>query len=75
MMAAIAAAMALPATAKASALNSIGPYVSRGKGKDRRSGKKPGNRTGKTYQMNGAREVARRLRQIKAGQLRVSEAA
>ena len=47
-------------------------YKSRGHGKGVISGKKWGNESGKTYPTNGAREVARRQRQIACGMLKVS---
>lgn len=50
------------------------PYVSRGHGRAAYSGKKrgpsPSGKYARTF--NGKREVARRLRQIAAGQLQVS---
>ena len=50
----------------------LGAYESRGKGRGRYSGRKPGNYSGKTYQPNGARECARRVRQIEKGMLQCS---
>lgn len=54
------------------ALASIPAHRSRGHGRNKYGGKKRGNRAVKTYVPNGAREVARRLRQINNGVLRTS---
>lgn len=51
-------------------LQALGPYESRGKGRGTYPGKKPGNRTGKLYAPNGARECERRRRQIAKGMLK-----
>ena len=67
MMALVAAALALPPLAQREALAEIGPYKSRGHGRSVQ---------GKVYRINprkftpnGAREVARRQRQIAKGML------
>lgn len=50
-------------------VSALGAYEGRGKGRGKYSGKKPGNRSGKLYAANGARECARRVRQIEKGML------
>lgn len=67
MMAALSAAMALPQAQQAAALASIGPYKSRGKGRGNVS--KTYRTNPKKFTPNGAREVARRQRQIAKGLL------
>lgn len=68
-MAALSAAMARPGMTQQLAIAEVGPYVSRGKGQGKHSGKKPGNRTGRTYAPNGKKECARRQRQMANNQL------
>lgn len=68
-MAALSAAMARPGMTQQLAIAEVGPYVSRGKGQGKHSGKKPGNSTGRTYAPNGKKECARRLRQMANNQL------
>lgn len=68
-MAALSAAMATPGMTQQLALAEVGPYVSRGKGQGKRSGKKPGNHTGRIYAANGKKECARRQRQMANSQL------
>lgn len=51
------------------AVGALGAYEGRGKGRGKYSGKKPGNSSGKTYAPNGARECARRVRQMEKGML------
>lgn len=70
--AAIRAAFDLPFGERQLALSTIPSYRSRGHGRNKYGGKKRGNRTGKTYSPNGAREVERRQRQINNGVLRTS---
>jgi hypothetical protein len=57
-------------------IKALGPYESRGKGKGGGRGTKRSaamrRGSGKAYPMNGAREVARRQRQIAAGTLKIS---
>ena len=52
-----------------SAISTVGHYRSRGHGKGKYSGKKPGNKSGRTYAANGKKECARRLRQMANNQL------
>ena len=47
------------------AINALGPYAGRGKGR----GKKQPNGSGRVYESNGIRECARRVRQIEKGML------
>lgn len=75
MMAAISALLAqgLKGFELQQQINALGPYRSRGKGRGKAFDRqRHGNSTGKTYPMNGAREVARRQRQIAAGILRTN---
>lgn len=54
-------------------IGALGQYKSRGKGRGKPFDRqRHGNRSGNTYPMNGAREVARRQRQIAAGILRTN---
>jgi hypothetical protein len=59
MFAAVAAAMKLEGTARLDALNEIGPYKSRGKGRGTPS-RRYGNRSGIYKPHQGARECERR---------------
>lgn len=68
MMAAISALLSQGMSLQMAA-DKVGPYQSRGKGKGKYSGKKPGNHSGRTYAANGKKECARRLRQMELGRL------
>lgn len=51
------------------AINALGPYKGRGKGRGKYSGRKQPNGSGRVYESNGVRERARRVRQIEKGML------
>ena len=51
------------------AINALGPYKGRGKGRGIYSGRKQPNGSGRVYESNGVRECARRVRQIEKGML------
>lgn len=48
-MVALSAAMAKPGMTQQLAIAEVGPYVSRGKGQGKHSGKKPGNHSSNKY--------------------------
>ena len=52
------------------AINALGPYKGRGKGRGIYSGRKQPNGSGRVYESNGVRECARRVRQIEKGMLK-----
>ena len=51
------------------AINALGPYAGRGKGRGIYSGRKQPNKPGRAYESSGVRECARRVRQIEKGML------
>ena len=70
MMAAISAlATSMQGVPLQLAINALGPYAGRGKGRGIYSGKKQPNKSGRAYESNGVRERARRVRQIEKGML------
>lgn len=71
----IAAAMSMPVAQRREALQAVPAYASRGKGKGLWGGKKYTarmRRNSTLHPTNGAREVARRRRQLAAGTLRTN---